>query len=61
MSAGLERELQCLAPLVSNEDRGRLQTAQLGEGHINQRLALEREEPKGHTNKLGQAYGSYRD
>jgi len=37
------------------------QRVDLGPAGADVRLALEREEPKGHTNKLGQAYGSYRD
>ena len=37
------------------------QRVDLGPAGAEVRLALEREEPKGHTNKLGQAYGSYRD
>jgi len=37
------------------------QRVDLGPAGAEVRLALEREDPKGHTNKLGQAYGSYRD
>jgi len=37
------------------------QRVDLGPAGAEVRLALEREDAKGHTNKLGQAYGSYRD